>query len=69
MEKENIILTGGTIGLFMGASIVSMVEFGFYIYKVMGYNCLLFYLKFNLTQINKIYNYCLIFSGNKENAI
>ena len=26
--------TGGTIGLFLGASIVSVVEAGFWIYKV-----------------------------------
>ena len=35
MNRNNVFIwTGGTIGLFMGASIVSLIEACFYVYKV-----------------------------------
>ena len=51
-REQHVILAGGTIGLFLGASIVSLVEACFYVYKVQKKTIIFYYFMASLSSQN-----------------
>ena len=50
--EQHVTLAGGTIGLFLGASIVSLVEACFYVYKVQKKTIIFYYFMASLSSPN-----------------